>query len=64
MTVLQYIGAAVALVGPIGTLLETIGGVIKLPKLEALGQKLENLGADLPEFFTGTKVKAAKVAQP
>ncbi len=57
--ILTLIGAISLAIGPLGSTIEAIGEATKSPKLIALGQRLEAIGADVPKLLRGSRKTAA-----
>lgn len=53
---LELLGAVAITIGPLGSLLEQFGTAVKWPKLVAIGQRLEAVGADLPKLWRGSRL--------
>ena len=57
MTTDQIVGAVVTawpVFGALGTMIETIGKAFALPKLEAIGSRIEAIFVDFPKVVKGT----------
>jgi hypothetical protein len=57
MTTDQIVGAVVTawpVLGAIGTVIETIGKAFALPKLVAVGSRIEAIFVDFPKVIKGT----------
>ena len=59
-TLLQYAGALALVVGPVGPAIEAAGSAFKIPWLEAVGQRMEAFGADLPKLMRGSRFTSAQ----